>query len=463
MNVGWASRDVTPDKPVMLRGQFYLRISEYVNDPVTLTALALEPTGEDSRQDCAVMVSCDRVSIAPGILERCRELLADRLPELDGTKLFLNATHTHAAPQIVESIWPLPSEVMAPSEYGDLFVARAVDAVVEAWETRKPGGVSWTFGQAVVGHNRRASYADGSSKMYGDTNDPGFISIEGYEDHGVDMLFTWDDAQRLTGVVINLACPSQVTESVSYVSADFWHEAREEIRRRMSGDLFILPQCSAAGDQSPHLLVHKAAEERMRELRGVTERQEIGNRIADAVEAVLPAAERDIRDDAPLRHIVRTIELPRRLVTDDELQVAKQECVRLETQRPDSDRAASMVMMQLRRNRRVIERHEQQKERPLFPMELHVVRVGDIAFATNPFELFLDFGLRIKARSKAVQTFVIQLVGAGLEDEPGYLPTARAVGARSYGAEVVSTPVGPEGGQRLVEEALTAITEAWEK
>ena len=31
----------------------------------------------------------------------------------------------------------------------------------------------------------------------------------------------------------------------------------------------------------------------------------------------------------------------------------------------------------------------------------------------SAFELFTDFGIRIKARSKAVQTFVIQLVGQG--------------------------------------------------
>ena len=47
--------------------------------------------------------------------------------------------------------------------------------------------------------------------------------------------------------------------------------------------------------------------------------------------------------------------------------------------------------------------------------------MNDVAIATNEFELFTDYGVQIKARSPAVQTFVIQLTGSG-----GYLPTERA-------------------------------------
>jgi len=90
-------------------------------------------------------------------------------------------------------------------------------------------------------------------------------------------------------------------------------------------------------------------------------------------------------------------------------------------------------------------------------MELHVARLGDIAFATSPFELFLDFGLRIKARSCAVQTFLVQLAC----DCSGYLPTAKAIAGRGYGGEAPSNKVGPEGGQVLVEETLKSIAKMW--
>ena len=71
---------------------------------------------------------------------------------------------------------------------------------------------------------------------------------------------------------------------------------------------------------------------------------------------------------------------------------------------------------------------------------------------TNQFELFTDYGIQMKARSKAVQTFVVQLAGAGT-----YLPTERAVRGGSYSAIVQSNRVGPEGGQVLVDKTVAAI------
>ncbi|MEW6355846.1 MAG: hypothetical protein AB1696_05960 [Planctomycetota bacterium] len=456
LTLGWASRDITPSRPVLLLGQFHSRISERVNDPLSVTALAVEAKNENGACEQAVIVSADHAVIPGFILAQVRERVRAAAPDLDVKKVFLSATHTHTAPTVTDGIYPPAApEVMTPAECAEQFVQSASGAIVEAWTNRRPAGVSWGFGHAVVGHNRRMTYLDGASKMYGNTNDVNFSHIEGYEDHGVDLLFTWDEKDRLTGVVVNLACPSQVTEGAKCVSADFWHEARVEIRRRLGADLFILPQCAAAGDQSPHLLLDKKAEEFMRKGTGVTEREEIALRIADAVEDVLPVAQKQIRTHAPFRHVARTIDLPVRKVTDEEVAFARSECDRLRKADPDVKNSPTFV--HLRRHNRVIQRYEEQKTKPFYPMELHVIRLGDVAMATNPFELFLDFGVRIKARSQAVQTFLVQLAC----DWTGYLPTARAVAARSYGAEVASNQVGPEGGQALVEETLKSIDELW--
>ena len=96
--IGWASKDVTPARPVALAGQFHVRISKYVNDPITATALAIESAGENVVEEQAIMVSCDLVGIEQEIQARLRDMVKLELPEFDTSKLFLNATHTHTGP-----------------------------------------------------------------------------------------------------------------------------------------------------------------------------------------------------------------------------------------------------------------------------------------------------------------------------------------------------------------------------
>ena len=40
--IGWSEVNITPDKKVSLEGQFAERISEYVEKPLTATALAVK-------------------------------------------------------------------------------------------------------------------------------------------------------------------------------------------------------------------------------------------------------------------------------------------------------------------------------------------------------------------------------------------------------------------------------------
>lgn len=106
----------------------------------------------------------------------------------------------------------------------------------------------------------------------------------------------------------------------------------------------------------------------------------------------------------------------------------------------------------------VIHRYERQQagEAEPYRMELHAIRLGDIAIATNDFELFTDFGIQIKARSPALQTFVIQLAGPG-----SYIPSEQAARGGGYTAIVESNHVGPEGGQELTERTVQLLNSLW--
>jgi hypothetical protein len=262
------------------------------------------------------------------------------------------------------------------------------------------------------------------------------------------VLFFFDHEKKLLAAAINLACTAQEVEGRSTVNADFFHEVREALREKDGRDLKILGWIGAAGDQSPHLMFRQRAEDRMRELRGLTRLQEIARRIVAAFGEAYDGAKQEIRTDVVLAHRVARLDLSVRLVTDEEAAAAK---AKVEVLSKDPANQTLVGWHQ-----RIVDRHANQKSHPTHEVEIHVLRLGDVAIATNPFELFVDFGVQIKARSPALQTFVVQLVGV-----EGYLPTLRAVRGGGYSAIAESNTVGPEGGQVLVDRTIDLIKSLW--
>jgi hypothetical protein len=262
------------------------------------------------------------------------------------------------------------------------------------------------------------------------------------------MIFVWETDGRLSGLLIDIPCPSQVDENINKFSADFWHEIRLELRQRFGQQLQILPLCGAAGDQSPHFVLYKQQEAEMRRRRGLSERQEIASRVGDAVARALQCTHPEVGETV-VRHACRRLPLSPRPITREERDWA--ETARAEAlKRGDSEKLWWPQMLG-----DVITHFDRGEPMPSFKTELHALRLGTAVIVTNPFELFLDYGLQIKARSVAAQTVVVQLTA----DTGLYLPTERATQGGHYGAHPVVAPVGPEGGRELVEATLEMIEE----
>jgi hypothetical protein len=465
--IGAATADITPDRPIPLTGGTTVRIGREIRSRLTANVLALESRDGSQSLDQAILVACDLCVIRPGIQDGFRRYLADRLPGFDLNKLFLAATHTHEAPVLLQDRYDQADyqDAMQPKEYVPWLYEQMAQAVVAAWENRAQGAVAWGLGHAVAGHNRRVAYRDGTVRMFGNTNDPNFRNIEGYEDHAVHVLCFYDLQQQLKAVALTMATTAQA-EGGSRVSADFWHDVRHQIHQRHGDHVCVLGFCAPAGDQTPRPQIRRQAEQRMYQLRGLTFTQEVGRRVANAFTDVAQVIAQDIRTDVPLAHRVRPLELPARVVTEEEYRVAVKVCEDIDAK----PKLAASDYWTRNLYRSIAERYlaQQQGEGTTYEMELHVIRLGDVAITTSPFELYLDYGVQIEARSPALQTFQIQLTGA-VRDHAYYLPTPRAIAGgalddkpfTNYSATVMSSLVGPEGGQVLVDRTVETIQELW--
>lgn len=507
LKIGWSRKDVSSNDPLMIPGQFYLRVSKGVLDAILINALTLENNG-----DYVIFVQADVVSIPAGILDSIKEKVSSINPGIDTSKIIINATHTHCGPALVDSNnnWSLKGlsevphegvEIKFPGEYIEFFTSNAADAVCESFENRQEGSISYGYGYAAVAHSRRAVYFDdlskrpesanadsgqlvhGHAQMYGDTTDDMFSHYEAGTESRANYVFTFDKNDKLTGAVINVPCPSQNSELDSCLTADFWADVREQITARY-GDIYLLSQCAAAGDLSPRALHYKEAEKRRFKLKYADYkmpslidqthekyvRMDIAERIADSFHEVYSWASREKFNDIPVVHTVKTIELSKRMITEDEYRFCLAEYDKrmkeeLVTEGTPIEKlyANSSIMTSIGRYQAVIKRYEDQKENPKYPTEMHTVRLGNIAFATNQFELYMDFQHRIQGRSPFEQTFIVQLCGQPDGRSCGtYLATERGAANRGYSASMYCNQVSPEGGQELVEETLKELKKLYE-
>lgn len=483
LKIGWAQTSITPVKPTLMEGQMYMRCSQYVHDPLTATALAL-----DNGETQAIFVSMDMTEIPLHAFGKLQdELESEGIPF---ERVTFNVTHTHNSSSFYRDFmrveneevydkrilpkFDFPEEMLCEEAGQKFFVEKIRDLIITAWNRKAPGGISCAHDYAAVAFNRRPQFGKGEeleTTMYGDCSREDFARFESGVDTAVELLYTWDEKRELTGVVCNVPCPSQVYELHCFLSADYWGPTRDAIREKLNRNIYVLPVCGAAGDLAPIDLTwySKTNKKTLLDWGGQTKEvfrnfdmtlicQGIGDRISEAVVRGYKLAKNYVDEKPIFNHQVLTMELPIRQVSKKEYEEAEEE-VRKIHERFSPEHPMEMAdLVKAFEPQGVILRYRQQKKNPMYHFSCHILRLGNVGIATNPFELYHEFAQRIKARAQAEQVFIIQLSnGTG-----GYLPTRAAVHGGSYSSKPASTMCGPEGGDELVEKTLELMDRLWE-
>lgn len=485
LKFGWGEVSLVPEgKKINLAGQFYERITDEVRDQIGVTALAVEG------DDIAIFCSCDLESTSYTLLCAVREILK-KVDSFPYNKVIVNAIHSHTSISytnysdaygstlsVLDQYIPkdVDYEEFAKADSCDLldgeaafdFIAQKIaEAAILAYNNLKAGKYAPAFGRAAVGMCRRVCYDDGSAKMWGDTNFANFTELEGGNDSGIEILFITDENEKLTGVVANLACPAQTLEHRSIISADFWGDVKKNLRAKFGEDVYLLPLCAPAGDQCPRDMVrwvepespindpniirenvpYRRADPSMFDIKGcVRAARRITDEILYAyedIEGYISAAE--------FVHKVIALDMPVRRVTIEEKDRALEAIQTFFANHKGTLTFKDTAAMHVHAG--TVTRYDIQQTVNTDEIEMHVLKLGDVAFATCPYELFLDYGNRIRSRSLAAQTFLVQLCCGN----KGYLPTEKAEKGGHYSAYVSSGVSGHEGGDLLVRKTLTEI------
>ena len=490
---GWSEVSLVPDRPISLAGEFFERVTDEVETPITVTTLAVEEDGEQ-----AFFCSADLEGVGHDLCVRVRARVAEKNPAIQTDKIMLHAVHIHNSyvyeqaeggvreyeggtlgvirdfmPADCEYIPQITStDCIQPDEARDILVDRISRSVLEAYDDLAEGGFAQGFGRVAVGMNRRATYSDGSAKMWGDVDRATFVALEGGNDTGMELLYIYDQNGKMTGIVANVACPAQIMEQRSVISADYWGKVKILLREKHGADFKLLALVSPAGDLCPRDLIRwvepetpikdpnvtrinpkeRFADPSMYDVKGTWK---AGRRIFNEIEMEMEEIG-EISTEGNFAHTVKVLRLPLRRVTDSEAEDARRvlrEALKDKKTLDYKDSADLYVYAG------TLKRYDSQEFFETVDTEVHAIRIGKVAFVTSPFELFLDFGNQIRARSVATQTFEIQLCCGAL----GYLPTERAEKGGHYSAYVSSGCVGHEGGDILVRESLDMIEDLFKK
>ena len=507
LQIGWAKRSIAAPGNVPISGQYHIRVASGEYSPVLASALAIS-----NSKDAAIFVSLDVVSVSRNVFKSVIEILKKEAPEIPVSKLIINGTHSHTGPTTSAYSIKFPNKVdiVDSKDYLGFISRSTADAIKEAWQKRAPGSIAYGYGYATVGFSRRSLYLDDTGKrlghrpgiatnghciMYGKTYDDMFAGYEAGADASVNLLYTFDSKGKLSGAIVNVPCPAQNFEKGWMYYAGFWAHVRTKLEAEFGG-IGLIGQSAAAGDISPRPLHYNEAEFRrytlkypelieaykknpMRrpdrgpatgdalktELLEIMRAEDAANRITDAFKEVLQWASKEKQCAPAFEHKIKTVKLERSILPEAILKQEQEFNKEFMAQSfiTEGDKWRMLIdnsILNARRNKisGVIKRFDEQKKNRFLETDIHIVRLGDVAFATNRFELYMDYMHRIQGRSPFVQTFIVQLV-TDAQGVGTYLATERAEKNKGYGATPYSCIVSPKGGQQLVDHTVKMLKE----
>jgi len=413
---GFAAVDITPPPGTPKQGGNAEQAASSVLDPLYARAAAFELGAE---RIAIVVVDTALIQAVDVAAIRRKTTLDHGLPT---DRLLVAATHNHAGPAVDDPAF------FRDHAYVESMVVKAAGAVGLALAALEPAeiGVGSAF-EWNVAYNRRVRMRDGTTRTHGSLQDPNALGFEGPIDPEVGVMAARGRDGKVLGAIVNFACHAGHHWDDGVISAGFPGAMVRQLKDR--GVPFALFLQGAAGNmhhQDPRGAPEKSAEE-------------IGKLLAGAAARALESAKwfRPKRIAAASR----TLSLAYRQVSSEEARGAVKGAQRFEEKGYYDRKIPGLIA--------------RSKAGPALG-EVQVLRIDEVAIASQPSESFAELGLRIKEETWPVRTFVAGYANGML----GYIPTREAF--RRGGYESTFGPpsfMAPETGDQLAEAAVALVKE----
>ncbi|MGH2346203.1 MAG: neutral/alkaline non-lysosomal ceramidase N-terminal domain-containing protein, partial [Chloroflexota bacterium] len=387
------------------------RRATHVRDPLYATALVL-----DDGQTRAAIISCDLIYVHPSVARSVGALVWEQTGIAAG-QVFICCSHTHSGPAACDH----PGAQPIDRSYVAMLSFLLADAVAEAAAQLEPVRLRWGTARSAVAVNRREMRADGRIVLGHNPSGP------------VDPLVRVACLDRLESdpplaLLVNYAChPVTLGERSRVVSADYVGHTRTVVEHATGSCMLFLQ--GACGDINPRF--GPGADN------GSV--QTLGLDLAGAVLAAYAAASL-LPTKRGLAAASRTVELPLMedtsiipdLISEDE---RRELCRGIDQWEPW-----------------VGELSTDAEGRTVAPIDMQVLRVGDLALVTVPAEPFVEIGLALQEARLGRPTMVAGYTNGCVGYTP--MPAAYRLGgyevARSFVYPRLPAPLAPSCAGRII-------------
>ena len=427
LSVGAARACITPPLGTSLAGYFEDRKAIDVHDDLHARTLVIG----DGTQTIA-LVTCDLICCPRDVLDRAKELACLRVG-IPPEKITISCTHTHTGPACTGLLGAVREEA-----YNEWLAPRIADAIQMAYRRLQPAVACWGVGsEPDEVHNRRWHMRDGSVVMNPPVGSPDLVRPAGPTDPEVGLLaFEQPDGTPMAAVV-NYALHYVGGGSGLEVSADYFPLVEHELNRMMDGRFPVLMTNGCCGDVNN---INFREPDPPRPSRDAWAQARHVARVL-AAEAVKVWEQSLRHTDVSVGAACQEVAVPRRVSPKAELERAEQL-----TKVSAEEAGLSLVDWHMLREKLLVNK---------LPTALQTLvsagRVGEVAWAGLPGEVFCEFGLAVKAGSPFPQTMPIELAN----DYVGYVCTPEGIEQGGYETWLArsSLPTG-EGGWALANAAL---------
>lgn len=362
------------------------------------------------------------------------ELIRRRVREHTGIaeeRIMVSATHTHTGGPVKDGFAGKLDEA-----YTRFLSLQAADAAILAYRSRREARIGFGRGhEAEIAFNRRFFMKDGSVRTNPGIGNPDIDRPEGPIDPEV-LVVRIDDANgRPIGVISNYALHLD-TVGGSLNSGDYAGEISRIVKRTLGSDvvsLFLLGACGNINHVDTSGRIPRRADHYLF----------LGQVLAGEILKVHAKINTSQTGRPDVRQTVFPLDY--RVPTEEQLEWARG--IRRQEAAGKVDAAMANQLFSLAEDGGPTRRD----------IEIQTIRLGELAIVGVPGELFVEFGLQLKAASPFPFTLINELAnGSG----NGYICTRAAFAGGGYEPRLTTSSRWPEEtGERMVEEALRLLAQ----